>query len=92
VGGYAAIDAGRSELATKALYPGVGGQRSAIGSHGEGFEETFWIDSDIQFSPDDVERVRSHNLPITTGIVARKGARAIASQTLPGTAKLIPAP
>ncbi len=74
VGGYAAIDAGRSELATKAL--------------ADGREETFWIDSDIQFNPDDVDRIRSHGLPITTGIVARKGARAIASQTLPGTGQL----
>jgi hypothetical protein len=74
VGGYAAIDAGRSELATKAL--------------ADGFEETFWIDSDIDFSPDAVDRIRSHGLPITTGIVARKGARAIATQTLPGTKQL----
>jgi hypothetical protein len=74
VGGYSAIDAGRSELAAKAIK--------------EGFDETFWIDSDIQFAPEDVERVRGHGLPITTGIVARKGARAIASQALPGTKQL----
>ena len=53
-----------------------------------GFEETFWIDADIDFHPDDVERLRSYGLPITSGVYARKGAQALGSQTLPGTAKL----
>ena len=102
VGGYAAIDVGRAELATKALaltpstarphpgpFPeGEGVRGSGSLPVGEGFGETFWIDSDIDFSPDAVDRIRSHGLPITSGIVARKGARAIASQTLPGTGQL----
>jgi len=50
VGGYAAIDQGRNQMATDALL--------------NGFEETFWIDSDVGFHPDDVEKVRRHNLPI----------------------------
>jgi hypothetical protein len=75
VGGYANIDIGRSEIVTKAL--------------AAGYEETFWIDSDIEFQPDSVERLRSYGLPITSGIYARKGVRALGSQTLPGTAKLV---
>ena len=74
VGGYAAIDQGRNQMATDAL--------------AAGFDETFWIDSDIEFHPDAVERLRSYGLPITSGVYARKGARALGSQTLPGTAKL----
>ena len=74
VGGCSAIDIGRSEMATKALEAG--------------FEETFWIDSDIEFEPDAVDRIRSHGLPICCGIYARKGTRAIAAHTLPGTTKL----
>ena len=74
VGGYAAIDQGRNKMATDAL--------------AAGFEETFWIDADIEFHPDAVDRLRSYGLPITSGVYARKGARALGSQTLPGTAKL----
>jgi hypothetical protein len=74
VGGYAAIDQGRNQMATDGL--------------AAGFQETFWIDSDIEFHPDAIERMRSYNLPIAGGVYARKGARALGSQTLPGTAKL----
>ena len=95
MGGYSAIDIGRSELATKALAPtpspiraGSAPSPSVSLPQGEGFAETFWIDSDIQFEPDDVDRVRSHGLPITAGIYARKGSRAIAAHTLPGTKQL----
>ena len=49
VGGYAAIDQGRNQMATDALV--------------EGFEETLWIDSDIAFRPDDVEVLRRHAAP-----------------------------
>jgi hypothetical protein len=74
VGGYANIDIGRNEIVTKAL--------------AAGFEETFWIDSDIEFDPASVERLRAYGLPITSGIYVRKGARALGSQTLPGMTKL----
>ena len=80
VGGYSAIDIGRSEMATKAL-----ALTPSPLPEGEGFQETFWIDSDIEFEPDAVDRLRSHGLPITAGIYARKGSRAIAAHTLPGT-------
>lgn len=74
VGGYAAIDQGRNQMATDALV--------------EGFEETLWIDSDIAFRPDDVERLRRHGLPIACGIYPQKGPRSLASHVLPGTPRL----
>src|SRR4029077_1644634 len=40
---------------------------------------------DIGFAPDDVEKLRSHDVPIVGGIVPRKGARQFACDFLPGT-------
>lgn len=74
VAGYSAIDQGRSQMATDALR--------------EGFLETFWIDSDIGFDPDDVERLRSTNHPIVCGLYPQKGQRALACHVLPGTKTL----
>lgn len=71
VGGYAAIDQGRNQMATDALL--------------EGFEETLWIDSDIAFHPDDVEKLRRRGLPIVCGIYPQKGKRALACHVMPGT-------
>jgi hypothetical protein len=48
---FSAIDQGRNRLAFDALY-------------NRNFKELLWIDSDIAFNPDDVERIRSHNQPI----------------------------
>jgi hypothetical protein len=48
-----------------------------------------WIDSDISFDPDAVERLRSHGLPIVCGIYARKGTRALACHVLRGTDRLV---
>jgi hypothetical protein len=74
VGGYAAIDQGRNQLATDALL--------------DGFEETMWIDSDVEFHPDSVDQLRAHGLPITCGIYPQKGRKAIACHVMPGTPKL----
>ena len=46
--GYSAVDAARNQMASDAL--------------GQGFAELMWIDSDIVFEPDAVERLRGHNL------------------------------
>jgi hypothetical protein len=73
--GYAAIDQARNDMATAAL--------------ADGFEETLWIDSDISFGPNAVERLRSHGLPIVCGIYARKSMRALACHVLPGTRQLV---
>jgi len=74
VWGYAAIDQCRSQLATDAL--------------AEGFEELMWIDADVGFEPDAVDALRRHDLSVVAGIYAKKGQRAIAVQTEPGTQSL----
>jgi hypothetical protein len=75
VRGYSAIDQGRNQMATDAL--------------ADGFEETMWIDSDVGFQPDDVDRLRSHRLPVVCGIYPKKGQRELACHVLPGTQKLV---
>jgi hypothetical protein len=71
VGGYAAIDQGRNQMATDALR--------------DGFEETLWIDSDVGFHPDSIEKLRSHGHPMVCGIYPQKGKRALACHVMPGT-------
>jgi hypothetical protein len=75
VGGYAAIDQGRNQMATDALL--------------DGFEETMWIDSDVDFHPDSIEQLRAHGLPLVSGVYAQKGRRALASHIIPGTPKMV---
>jgi hypothetical protein len=66
VPGFAAVDQCRNLTATDAL--------------GRGLEELMWIDADIAFDPDAVERLRSHNLPIVAGMYPKKGQRALSSR------------
>jgi hypothetical protein len=75
VGGYAAIDQGRNQMATDALL--------------DGFEETMWIDSDVEFHPDAIDQLRAHGMPMVSGIYSQKGRRALASHIMPGTPKLV---
>ena len=75
VGGYAAIDQARNQMATDALT--------------DGFEELMWIDSDVVFQAEDVERLRSHGLPIVCGIYPKKGVRALSCHVLPGTKEVL---
>jgi hypothetical protein len=75
VRGYSAIDQGRCQMATDALK--------------DGFEETMWIDSDVGFHPNDVERLRRNNLPLCCGIYPKKGKRELASHAFPGTQQMI---
>ena len=49
LGGVAAIDQGRNQMATDAIH--------------DGFDETMWIDADIGFHPDSVERLRVLSSP-----------------------------
>jgi hypothetical protein len=72
--GYAAIDQARSQMASDAL--------------ADGFHELMWIDSDIGFDPDSVDRLRSHGRPIVCGIYPKKGQRALACNLLPGTTQV----
>lgn len=75
VGGFSQVDQARNRLATDALL--------------DGYEETFWIDSDVAFQVDDVERLRRLNLPIACGIYPQKGRHALACHMLPGTASTV---
>jgi hypothetical protein len=72
VRGYSQVDMARNQMATDAL--------------ARGFDELMWIDSDIAFLPEDVERLRGHGLPFTCGIYPKKGPRQLACEFLPGTA------
>ena len=75
VRGFSAVDQGRNQMASDAL--------------NEGFAETIWIDTDIGFDAEAVDRLRSHKLPIVTGIYPQPGARSLACELLPQTEKII---
>jgi hypothetical protein len=62
--GYSAIDVARNQMASDAL--------------AEGFEELMWIDADILFDPVDVERLRSHGIPVVTAVYPKRGRREMA--------------
>lgn len=68
--GGSAIDLVRSCLATQAYI--------------DGFEETMWIDADIEFQPDQVEQLRSLDLPFSAGAYTTKGTGAFAGKLKPG--------
>jgi hypothetical protein len=70
----AAIDRTRCDMATAAL--------------ADGFDELMWIDADIQFDPDDVERLRGHDLPVVAGLYPKKGVQELAVHLEPGTTAL----
>jgi hypothetical protein len=60
VPGYSAIDQARNRMAYDALYY-------------NDFEDVMWIDADVSFNPDDVDRLRNYNLPICAGAYPFKG-------------------
>lgn len=62
----AAIDRTRCEAATGALT--------------DGFDELMWVDSDIAFDPDDVEKLRASPHALIGGGYAKKGVRGLALQ------------
>ena len=74
VRGYSQIDVARNEIASKAIL--------------DGFQETIWIDSDIGFHPDAIERLRAYDLPMVCGVYAKKGKRELAISVLPGTEQM----
>lgn len=71
--GSSQIDLARSCLASQSLQ--------------EQYTETLWVDADIQFKPEDVERLRSHNLPITAGLYPQKGNGEFAGKHMDETKK-----
>lgn len=74
VPGFSQIDVARSQLATDAME--------------QGFEETVWIDSDVEFEPASVSRLRDWQLPIVCGIYPKKSCRELAIHVLPGTKQM----
>lgn len=38
----------------------------------QGYEEIFWVDSDMVFKVEDFEKLRNHNLPIVCGLYPKK--------------------
>ena len=75
VRGYAAIDAARNQMASDAL--------------AQGFDELMWIDADVAFNADDVDKLRGHNLPLVCGIYAKKSRRQFACSFLPNTRQVV---
>jgi hypothetical protein len=69
--GYSAIDLGRSTMASEAL--------------AEGFQEIMWVDADVVFHPDDVDKLRRHQQSFVCGIYAKKSRPEFACAFLPGT-------
>lgn len=72
--GFSAVDNARNEMASAALR--------------DGFDELMWIDADQGFSPDDIDRLRAHDLPICSGLYAKKGPRSFACRFMPGTRQI----
>ncbi|MBY8855228.1 hypothetical protein K7711_01920 [Nocardia sp. CA2R105] len=73
--GASAIDQARSQMATDAL--------------AAGFEELMWIDADIDFPADAVNRLRALDLPVVCGVYAKKGRRELVVHFEPGTEQLV---
>lgn len=46
----------------------------------DGYAETFWIDGDVTFNPDDVDRIRQHGKPFVAGLYPRKGRAEFAAK------------
>jgi hypothetical protein len=72
---HAAIDLGRSQLASEA--------------HAAGFDEQMWIDSDIGFSADDVDRLRAHDASFVCAIYPKRGLAELACHAKPGTTEIL---
>lgn len=69
------VDLARSTLATEALR--------------DGFRETFWIDADQTFDPDDVDRVRALDLPLVCGLYPCKGPKRLAGKLMPDAGRVV---
>lgn len=72
---HGAVDLGRSILASAAL--------------ADGFDELMWIDSDIGFSADDVERLRAADATFTCALYPKRGIPELACHAKAGTKELV---
>ena len=66
---------GRSQMASEAL--------------AEGYDEQMWIDADVGFSADDVDRLRAHTASFVCGIYPKRGTPELACHTKPDTHELV---
>ena len=73
--GFSQVDVARNQIATEALR--------------DGFEELFWIDSDVVFNPDDVDRLRQCGEPFVCAVYPKKGPQEFACNYLPGTESVV---
>ncbi len=73
--GFAAIDQCRNQLASDAL--------------ARGFNELMWIDADMAFDPEAVDRLRGHGLPIAAGLYPKKSKRSLASRLFSTTKEVV---
>jgi len=71
VRGFSRIDVARNCIASTAIQ--------------DGFAETLWIDSDMGFDPDDVEKLRGQQLHVICGVYRKKGKREFTCKFLPET-------
>jgi hypothetical protein len=55
----------------------------------QGFHELMWIDADVVFDPDDVDKLRQHEVPLACGIYAKKSRRQFACAFLPQTRQVV---
>jgi hypothetical protein len=62
---------------------------AASGALRDGADTIVWIDSDIAFEADSVERLFAHDLPIVGGVYAKKGSRDLAVHVEAGTTELV---
>jgi hypothetical protein len=53
-----------------------------------GFRETLWVDAAIEFDPNDVVKLRAHQLPLVTGICPRRGGLGLDLELLPSISRL----
>lgn len=72
--GNAALDIARSTMATRAL--------------DDGFDDLVWVDSDMRFEADTVERLRATDAPFVAAIAPKKGKRELACHVLPETKEI----
>jgi hypothetical protein len=71
----AALDVARSVAASQAL--------------ADGMDDLVWIDSDIGFDADDLDRLCEHEASFTCALYPKRGAAELACHVLPGTAELL---
>lgn len=69
--------------------PDVVRNQAASDAYFDGFAEFLWIAPNTNFHADQVERLRSHGLPLCSGVGLRSGGKTVQLQPLPGTQQIV---